>query len=108
MSPLYFVMNRSRYDALSPALRGAVDAVSGSELAGRFGAWWEAWADPARDAARRRGNTIHALDGDERRRWARAAEPAVDRWLRGLEVHGVAGAREIYAATRTAADGWRE
>ena len=96
VSPLYFVMNRARYEGLAPALRGAIDAVSGPALADRFGAWWEAWAGPAREAVERRGNTVGVLAPGERERWARAARPAVDRWLRALEAEGVTEARAIY------------
>jgi TRAP-type C4-dicarboxylate transport system substrate-binding protein len=96
VSPLYFVMNRARYDGLDPALRGAIDAASGPALAERFGAWWEAWARPAREAVQRRGNTVSVLGPGERERWARAAWPALDRWLRALEADGVSEARKIY------------
>ena len=89
-------MNRARYDGLDPALRGAIDAASGSALAERFGDWWDAWAGPAREAVRRRGNTISVLAPGERERWARAAQPAVDRWLTALEADGVSEARAIY------------
>ena len=58
VSPLYFVMNRARYDGLDPALRESIDAASGPALAGRFGRWWEARARPAREAVQRRGNTV--------------------------------------------------
>jgi TRAP-type C4-dicarboxylate transport system substrate-binding protein len=105
VSPLYFVMNRARYDGLDPALRGAIDAASGAGLAERFGAWWEAWAGPAREAVERRGNTVSVLGPGERERWARAARPALDRWLRALEADGVSDAREIYETASAMAGG---
>ena len=105
VSPLYFVMNRARYDGLDPALRGAIDAASGAGLAERFGAWWEAWAGPAREAVERRGNTVSVLGPGERERWARAARPALDRWLRALEADGVSDAREIHETASAMAGG---
>ena len=104
VSPLYFAMNRARYEALSPAQREAVDSVSGPALADRFGEWWEAWARPAREDVLRRGNTVSALDEGERERWARAAQPAVARWLKALESDGVGDAREVYQAALAARD----
>jgi TRAP-type C4-dicarboxylate transport system substrate-binding protein len=98
VSPLYFVMNRARYAGLDPARRGAIDAASGPALAERFGHWWEAWSGPAREEVRRRGNRVSGLAPGERERWAGAAQPAVDRWLRGLEADGVAEARAIHEA----------
>ena len=77
-------------------------ARPGRGLAARFGEWWEAWAEPARAEVRRRGNAITALDDGEGDRWARAAQPAVDRWIRGLEADGVGDAREVYEAALTA------
>ena len=98
VSPLYFVMNRRRYESLHTEQRDAIDRVSGSALAARFGGWWEAWSAPAREEARQRGDAITGLAAEERARWARAAQPAVDRWLTGLEAGGVADARAIYDA----------
>jgi len=98
VSPLYFVMNRTRYENLPAAAREAIDAVSGPALAERLGGWWERWASPAREAARQRGETITALGDGERERWARAARPAVDDWLGKLEADGIVDAREIYEA----------
>jgi len=98
VSPLYFVMNRGRYESLDPAQRDAIDAASGPALAGHFGGWWEAWSRPARDGARARGDAITGLAPEERDRWARAVRPAVDRWLRALEADGVMEARAIYDA----------
>ena len=105
VSPLYFVMNRARYEDLDPAARRAIDAASGPALAGRFGEWWGAWSRPAREGAERRGDTIRGLPPDERERWARAVQPAVDRWLRELEAAGVGEARAIYAAASALARG---
>ena len=67
-------------------------------LVERFGDWWDEWAGHAREAVQRRGNTISVLTPGERERWARAAQPAVDRWLTALEADGVcsAEARAIY------------
>ena len=95
VSPLYFVMNRARYGGLHPELRAAVDAASGPALTERFGGWWELWARPAREEVERCGNVVSPLAVAERERWARAARPAVDRWLRALEVDGVPEARAI-------------
>ena len=94
----YFVMNRARYEGLDGAAREAIDAASGPGLAARFGDWWEAWSRPAREAARERGDAIVDLAPAEYQRWARAARPAVDRWIGAIEAEGVAEARAIHAA----------
>jgi len=96
VSPLYFVMNRARYENLDGPQREAIDAASGLALAARFGGWWVAWSRPAREAAAQRGDAITGLAPSERERWARAAQPAVDRWLRAIEVDGASDARAIY------------
>jgi len=96
LSLIQLVMNRARYESLDGPQREAIDAASGLALAARFGGWWEAWSRPAREAAALRGDAITGLAPSERERWARAAQPAVDRWLRAVEVDGAPDARAIY------------
>jgi TRAP-type transport system periplasmic protein len=96
VSPLYFVMNEARYQRLEPALRAAVDSVSGDRLVARFDRWWGTWEQPGIDAARQRGNSITRLDEDELTRWRNAVKPAITRQLHRLDAQGVANVSEIY------------
>ncbi|MBI3706621.1 MAG: TRAP transporter substrate-binding protein [Proteobacteria bacterium] len=100
VAPLYFVMNRVRYDGLPPHLRQAVDAVSGPALVARFGEWWRRWEAAGIDEVRALGHPINVLSADERARWAEAVQPAIGDWLAEQERHGVRDARAIYQAAR--------
>jgi TRAP-type C4-dicarboxylate transport system substrate-binding protein len=98
VSPLYFVMNRARYDGLAAPLRSAIDAVSGDALVRQFPGWWHAWERPGRRLAEAPGQTISVLSADELDRWRDAAAPAIAAHLTALRESGVTGAHDLYAA----------
>jgi TRAP-type C4-dicarboxylate transport system substrate-binding protein len=99
VSPLYFVMNRARYDALPRDLQQAVDDVSGDALMGRFGDWWKRWEKPGVEAVLAQGHTITRLQESERRRWQEVVQPVIDHRLDALAAEGI-DAVEIYRAAR--------
>jgi TRAP-type C4-dicarboxylate transport system substrate-binding protein len=99
VSPLYFVMNRARYERLAPELQAAIDDVSGAALVGRFGAWWERWEAAGVSAVIARGHTMTRLSEAERARWRAAVEPAIGAHLDGLSCEGI-DARAIYEAAQ--------
>lgn len=91
-----FVMNRSAYDRLPEDLRRVIDANSGIEWAGRFGAANDADDLVARDAALGRGNAIVTLDADETARWRTAAQVTIDHWFAEARAAGNDG-EALYA-----------
>lgn len=97
-SPLYFVMNRDRWNSLPAAGRDAIDSVSGTALVERFGAWWDRWEAPGRATADAPGHTVTRLPPDELERWRQAAAPAVEGHVDGLVRSGLANARSVYEA----------
>jgi len=96
----YFVMNKQRYEGLPADVRKAIDETSGDWLVDRFGAWWDKWDEAGREAAKARGNVTNKLSKDERARWERQAQPAVDAWLAKMEKEGAPNARELYAEAK--------
>jgi TRAP-type C4-dicarboxylate transport system substrate-binding protein len=99
VSPLYFVMNRNRYDGLASDLRQAIDDVSGDALVGRFGGWWRDWEAPGVAAVMAQGHAINRLDEAERARWQRRVQPVVDDHLAALAAEGI-DTPAIYGAAR--------
>lgn len=97
--PLYFVMNRTRYDGLPPELRQAIDDVSGDTLANRFGDWWRRWEDSGIAAVMAQGHTITRLRESERNRWREIVQPVIDQRLATLAAQGI-DAAAIYRAAR--------
>jgi TRAP-type C4-dicarboxylate transport system substrate-binding protein len=96
----YFVMNKQRYEGLPADVRKAIDETSGDWLVERFGAWWDKWDELGREAAKARGNVTNRLSKEERARWERQAQPAVDAWLAKMEKEGAPNARELYAEAK--------
>jgi TRAP-type C4-dicarboxylate transport system substrate-binding protein len=99
VSPLYFVMNRARYEDLAPHLRQAVDDVSGDALIGRFGAWWTRWEGEGIAAILERGHTVTRLAERERERWQDMLRPVIHERLAALAADGI-DAHAIYAAAQ--------
>ena len=66
-----FVMNRDSYESLPDDLKAVIDANSGVEWAGRFGAANDADDIVAREQALADGNAIITLDTEETARWRR-------------------------------------
>jgi TRAP-type transport system periplasmic protein len=99
VSPLYFVMNRARYDGMPPELRHAVDDVSGDALMDRFGDWWKRWEEPGIAAVVAQGHSITRLGESERNRWREIVQPVIDHRLDALAAQGI-DAAAIYRAAR--------
>jgi TRAP-type C4-dicarboxylate transport system substrate-binding protein len=90
-----FVMNQEAYDRLPDDLKAVIDANSGIEWAGRFGAANDADDVVARNEAIAAGNSIVTLDADETERWRTAAQATIDNWFAETEAVGIDG-RALY------------
>jgi TRAP-type transport system periplasmic protein len=97
-SPLYFVMNRARWQALPADLQRAVTSASGPALIERFGAWWQGWEAPGRACADAPGQVVTRLPAGELERWRQAAAPAIEDHVDRLTRAGVSDARDVYEA----------
>lgn len=86
-----FVMNQSAYDRLPDDLKAVIDANSGVEWAGRFGAANDADDIVARDQALAAGNDVIALNEAETARWREAAQVTIQNWFAEAEAVGFDG-----------------
>lgn len=86
-----FVMNRDAYERMPDDLKAVIDANTGVEWAGRFGAAMDADDRVARQLAVDAGNAIHVLDEAETARWRAAAQATIDSWYAETEAAGIAG-----------------
>ena len=98
VSPLYFVMNSARYDALPAPARAAVDAVSGDALVTQFGGWWKNWERPGLELALQPGHIVEHLDPAELDAWRAATAPVIAKYLDNLARAGVPDTHAIYEA----------
>ena len=92
-SAYVLAMNPSRYAALPADLRRVIDEQSGAAAAASAGRMWDDRAAIAQDLARKRGNSIDMLPAEEAERWRKAAEPAVNAWLKRASERGFDGAK---------------
>lgn len=86
-----FVMNRDSYERLPDDLKAVIDANTGVEWAGRFGAANDADDLIARQQAQAAGNAITILDADETARWQAAAQTTIEGWYDEAEAAGFDG-----------------
>lgn len=74
-------MLKSRYDALPPQAKVALDKLSGDALARRFGGVVDKASDATRERVAKSGkNTVTVLQGAEVEAWRKAVEPVSAAW----------------------------
>ena len=83
------VINKARYDGLSPEMQAAVDSVCTPEWAVNVGASWVEFENNGRQVLADMGHTIHELTGDELTAWHEAAQPSYDRWAAAMTEAGL-------------------
>jgi TRAP-type C4-dicarboxylate transport system substrate-binding protein len=81
-SPLMVVMNRQKFDGLSPAAKAGIDKVSGAAFAAYFGEQFDMSSAAARAEAVKTGRiTITEPDRTTSAAWLAATRPSIDAWL---------------------------
>jgi TRAP-type C4-dicarboxylate transport system substrate-binding protein len=85
-SPLYvseqvWVLNKSRYDSLSPSQKQVMDAHCSSDWALRIAAPWADFESDGRGKIKAMpGQEVYALSPDQLAAWRKSAEPVVANW----------------------------
>ncbi|MCW1934897.1 TRAP transporter substrate-binding protein [Pararhodobacter zhoushanensis] len=97
------VMNKARYEGLSPEMRAAVDSVCTSEWAVGVGASWVEFENNGRQVLADMGHTIHESTPEELAAWHEAAQPSYDRWAATMVAQGL-DPQEIRASLDAAVD----
>ena len=93
----FLVMNKSKYDSLSPDGRAAIDKISNGPLVTQFGLLWSKWDRPVRDGATGPGQEIIVPDAALMAQWREALRPFTEQYLDGLVAGGFGDARAVYA-----------
>lgn len=93
-------MNQARYDSLPGDIKAVIDAHSGPEWAGRFGAAMDADDTVGRQLALEAGNTVRVLDEAESARWRDASQTVMRDWLAEMAANGRDGAALLDEARR--------
>lgn len=81
-SPLMVVMNRQKFESLSPAAKAGIDKVSGAAFAAYFGEQFDTISGAARAEAVKGGKiAITVPDKSTSAAWLAATRPSIDAWL---------------------------
>lgn len=86
------VINPDAFGKLTPANQAALMKESGEAGSALFGRHWDAADERAREAARKRGNTIQTLSPAELERWRPMLQFVREDWLKKARERGVDGA----------------
>jgi len=94
-APLYvttfaFVMNKDKYNEMSPRQKKAIDDNCNPEAAGRVGGPWGAFEDAGVGKVKaQEGQEVYTLTPAQTAQWKQAAEPLVKSWADGVRKTGV-------------------
>lgn len=86
------VMNKDRYESLSPEHRELIDRFGGAYAAGFIGRHWDEADREAREEAIANGETIRTLASDELERWRAKMAFMDDEWIGRMNERGLNGA----------------
>jgi TRAP-type transport system periplasmic protein len=86
-----FAMNKKKYDDLPADLKKVIDDNSGIETSRWAGKAQDGGDEPGLEAAKKRGNTILALDAAEMARWRKAAQPVINGWVAEMKAKSIDG-----------------
>jgi len=96
-STFMFVMNKARYEGLSPELKKVIDANSGQAFSGHIGkVFLAADAEGKKLTAK---NTTNVIPAAELAHWKKAGQPIIDGWIAEVGAKGHNG-RQLYDNAR--------
>jgi TRAP-type C4-dicarboxylate transport system substrate-binding protein len=94
-APLYvttfaFVLNKGKYNEMSPRQKKAIDDNCNSEAAGRVGGPWGTFEDAGVDKVKAQaGHEVYSLTPAQTAQWKKASEPLIKTWADGVKKTGV-------------------
>jgi TRAP-type C4-dicarboxylate transport system substrate-binding protein len=94
-APLYvttfaFVLNKDKYNQMSPRQKKAIDDNCNTEAAGRVGGPWGVFEDAGVDKVKAQaGHEVYSLTPAQTAQWKKASEPLIKTWADGVKKTGV-------------------
>ncbi len=95
-----FLMNKNRYDSLSPEHKKIIDRNSGIDLAKIAGQLWDDIELPARNLAVESGGEFFQLSGKSLKRVKLIGQRMTDEWIRSAKKSGLNGQELVEEAKR--------
>jgi len=93
--PLYvttfvWVMNKAKYEGMSPAQKAVIDAHCTTEWAVKVASPWTEFEAAGRDKLRHEpGHDVYKISADELAQWRKAVEPLTAKWAEGARKAGI-------------------
>jgi TRAP-type C4-dicarboxylate transport system substrate-binding protein len=85
-----FVMNKAKYNEMSPRQKKAIDDNCNTEAAARVGGPWGKFEDAGIDKVKAQaGHEVYKLTDAQLAEWKKAAEPLIKSWADGVKKAGV-------------------
>jgi len=94
-APLYvttfvWVMNKAKYEAMSPAQKTVIDDHCTTAWAEKIAAPWADWEAAGRDKIKHEpGHEVYPITADQLAQWRKAAQPLTAKWAEGAKQAGV-------------------
>ncbi|MBP1732557.1 MAG: TRAP-type C4-dicarboxylate transport system, periplasmic component [Deltaproteobacteria bacterium] len=86
----FVVMNKSKWNAISPADQKVIEKIN-EEFIEKEGKAWDEIDKEAIEVIQARGNKIISLSNEESARWANAVKPLLDEFVKEMQGKGLAG-----------------
>jgi len=103
ISAFALVMNKDKWNSLSPEDQKIIDGISGLSLARVAGkAWWDEDLASIEKARKMAGVEIIQLPDSELQRWRNQVQPIRDKWIQSMEAKGMPAKKIVDAAYRIA------
>ena len=87
-TPFALVMNKAKFESLTPAHQAVLNKVGGLAGAKFIGKRWDEADDKGRGVARKNGNTIQTIDAAELARWKKKIDFMDDDWIKKVNAEG--------------------
>lgn len=86
----FVVMNKEKWNPLPPEIQKIIEKVN-QEWIDKTGKLWDDVDKSGREFALKLGNKIIPLSKEENQRWANAARPVLDEYVKGMKEKGLPG-----------------
>ena len=93
-SGFYVVMNKARWNSIPKAEQAIIEKIN-EEWAEKQGKLWDEIDKEGYDLLKQRGDKVIALSPEEDARWAKAAYPVIDDYVKDLKAKGLPGDQAI-------------
>jgi len=88
-TPFLFIMNKAKYESLSPSQKKVIDNNSGLSLAKEAGKLWDGFEVPARKLAVDAGGQFFTLQGEELSKMKAAGKKVTEDWINSTNKKGL-------------------